>query len=701
MAGFLTLNWLSISESGSFEWEAALPEDHGMSSVKLDQLKDDLATRGTKAFLVIRNDRIVYEWYADGHSRTKKHYTASMAKALVGGVSLAVAINDGLISLDDEASRYVPEWRSHPEKSQITIRQLGSHTSGIQDAWVNEEAAVGVDQGNFSGWEGDFWRWRSRQRSAGDDAFTLARDSAPLLFPPGSDYHYSNPGIGMLTYAVTASLGKSPVKDVRTLLRDRVMRPIGIPDDEWSCGYGKTEKVEGLPLVASWGGGSYSANATARLARLMLRGGKWRGKQLLDADAVKQTVTDAGTPNNGGMGWWTNSNGDFGKAPRSSFSGQGAGHQVVLVVPNLDLICVRNGSALSSSVDYRTAIRQFLFDPLINSVTSPLLLSQSDTPPYPPSPVIKGIDWAPEEEILRKASGSDNWPLTWADDDRLYTAYGDGRGFEPFVPRKLSLGFASIVGPPEAFQGSNIRSATGEDLGDGAEGRKASGILMVDGVLYLWVRNAGNSQLGLSSDYARTWTWADWRFSVSFGYPTFLNFGKDYEGARDGFAYVYSHDSDSAYVASDRMVLARVPSSRIRDREAYEFFKGVDNRGNPLWTEGVDERGTVFSHPGHCYRSGITYNQNLQRYLWCQIHPQSEDSRGPRFQGGFGIYDAPEPWGPWSTVFYTREWDVGPGETSSLPTKWMSDDGQTIHLVFSGDDHFAVRRAKLTLDSDD
>ena len=66
-----------------------------------------------------------------------------------------------------------------------------------------------------------------------------------------------------------------------------------------------------------------------------------------------------------------------------------------------------------------------------------------------------------------------------------------------------------------------------------------------------------------------------------------------------------------------------------------------------------------------------------------------------RFRGGFGIYDAPEPWGPWATVFYTEKWDVGPGESSSLPTKWMSPDGQTAYLVFSGDDCFSVRKATL------
>ena len=162
--------------------------------------------------------------------------------------------------------------------------------------------------------------------------------------------------------------------------------------------------------------------------------------------------------------------------------------------------------------------------------------------PYPPSPVITGIEWAPPQTILRQAEGSDNWPLTWADDDALYTAYGDGRGFDPKVPEKLSLGLARIEGGPDDFRGLNIRSTTGERLGQGAQGEKASGILMVDGVLFMWIRNAGNSRLGWSRDRARTWTWCDWKFTTSFGCPTFLNFGKNYAAARDEFVYIYSQD---------------------------------------------------------------------------------------------------------------------------------------------------------------
>ena len=72
------------------------------------------------------------------------------------------------------------------------------------------------------------------------------------------------------------------------------------------------------------------------------------------------------------------------------------------------------------------------------------------------------------------------------------------------------------------------------------------------------------------------------------------------------------------------MVLARVPKNRIpknriKDKSACEFFQGVEKNGSPLWTplwtKNVSERRAVFTHPGRCYRSQVTYNAARGRYL--------------------------------------------------------------------------------------
>jgi hypothetical protein len=284
--------------------------------------------------------------------------------------------------------------------------------------------------------------------------------------------------------------------------------------------------------------------------------------------------------------------------------------------------------------------------------------------------------------------------MTWGDDDAQYTAYGDGWGFDPRVPVKLSMGIARVVGLPPKITGVNVRTPDAEHRGDGPKGRKPSGMVMVKGVLYLWVRNADNAVLYWSADHGKSWGVSPWKWETSFGCPTFLNFGKDYAGARDKYVYTYSPDSDTAYRPADRMVLARVPQEKIKDRDAYEFFRGLDDRGQPVWTRDIKQRGAVFSRAGKCYRSGVTYNAGVKRYLWCQTLPE-EGTKPTRY--GLSIYDAPEPWGPWTQAYRSEPWDVDAGETCSFPTRWMSEDGKTLHLVFSGDDNFCVRKATLVL----
>ncbi|NLX99202.1 MAG: DUF4185 domain-containing protein [Rhodopirellula sp.] len=325
------------------------------------------------------------------------------------------------------------------------------------------------------------------------------------------------------------------------------------------------------------------------------------------------------------------------------------------------------------------------------------------SPPYPPSPIIDRIEWAPLESIVRRAKGSDNFPLTWSDDDVLYTTYGDGFGFEPFVTAKLSLGLARITGMPHDFRGVNLRSKSIEQFGDGRNGRKGWGLLSLGGVLYLWMGhadcNGGQAQLAWSVDHGMTWKLAEWRFA-EFGLVGFINFGKDYTGARDEFVYAYSHDGPRADGPADRFILMRVAQDQIGRREAWQFFVRCDEQNRPVWSHDIGRRGAAFEHHDACLRSAITYHAGIQRYLWWQAVPQPpghKDRGDTRFDGGFGIYDAPEPWGPWTTAFFTKQWDTGPGEHGDFPSKWNSDNGRTLHLVFSGDDCFCVRQATLNL----
>jgi CubicO group peptidase (beta-lactamase class C family) len=642
------------------EWQTATPASQGLSGAALEAAAAFATKYGGGSGCIIRHGYLVKEW---GDPK-KLADIKSATKGAVGTTILGLAVKAGLVALDDRAVKHFPAigltGRANPKDrlAEITIRQLATMTAGFDDGRPPK-----------------------------------------LVYRPGTDGFYSNDGANMLAELLTVRFGE----DLATVLKREVMDPIGVPLSEWKWRENvyRQKSIDGLRSREFASGITITHRALARIGYLYLREGVWNGRRILSHEFVHTATRPTDLPSlvpYYAFYWGSNGRGTFRDMPGDTYWALGLGDSFVLVCPSMDLVAVRLGmGSLKSQLpggdrpeEWGNRVEGFFR--LIAKSAGTAQRAEPRLAPYPPSPVIKSVKWAPVASIIRKAKGGDNWPLTWADDGHLYTAYGDGNGFEPGVAeKKLSLGFARVEGGPENFMGVNIPSATGEQKGASKAGKKASGMLMVEGVLYMWARNAGNSQLAWSPDHGRTWEWNNWTFTTTFGCPTFLNFGKDYGGARDEYVYIYSHDSASAYAPADGMVLARVRKDRIRQRRAYEFFDRRDASNQAVWTADIARRGMVFRHARACYRSGISFSAGLKRYLWCQVLPGDD----PRFHGGFGIYDAPEPWGPWTTAFFTDAWDVGPGETSTFPTKWMGADGKTIYLVFSGDDSFSVRRAEV------
>jgi CubicO group peptidase (beta-lactamase class C family) len=68
------------------------------------------------------------------------------------------------------------------------------------------------------------------------------------------------------------------------------------------------------------------------------------------------------------MGWWTDAGARSPELPTDAFWGSGAGGQVVLVVPSLKLIVVRNGERFDDG-DNQRALKMYIFDPLMEVFT--------------------------------------------------------------------------------------------------------------------------------------------------------------------------------------------------------------------------------------------------------------------------------------------------------------------------------------------
>ena len=331
---------------------------------------------------------------------------------------------------------------------------------------------------------------------------------------------------------------------------------------------------------------------------------------------------------------------------------------------------------------------------------------------YPPSEVIAGIRFQ-MDTLRNKAPGnnveagdSDNWTITWADDDQQYTAYGDGVGFRTGNATRASLGVARIEGGKDGYKAVDLFQTGSRSRGWGG---KSVGIVAIDGRLYLFRNGTGSAggafkqtELYQSTDRGRSWAfagvrWTDANFTGSKGFfsPTFLQFGRDYSGARDEFVYVYAPEETDSVGPSEwnvqnpgRIALLRVPRRTLTQQDAYEYFSGFDTRGGPVWSSEINRRVPVFEDPiNGVMRTSVNYNAGLKRYVL--ITQQVNVLRDHDYH--IGIYEAPEPWGPWRTILFANAERTGPGLNTGSKTvywnfsnKWSSPDGRHFVLVYTG-----------------
>lgn len=323
-------------------------------------------------------------------------------------------------------------------------------------------------------------------------------------------------------------------------------------------------------------------------------------------------------------------------------------------------------------------------------------------PAHPPSAVIQGVDL--DLGTLRvRAPGSDNWAITWGADGAQYTTWGDGGGFGGTNhDGRVRLGVGRVEGPKRSYSGENVWGGLDPEAPATFTG-KAYGIAAIDEALYLW--RTGNrslttafdfQELHVSTDEGRSWSSTGVRFepedfprSEGFFAPTFLQFGPGYSSARDGYVYAYApevKDPSSFDVQTPgEIALLRVPRGRVGTRSAYELFAGL-REGEPTWTASLRDRAPVFEDAENgVMLTSVSYNAGLDRYLLVTHHVSRHRDDG----GRIGIYDAPEPWGPWTTVLFADPWALGLQDGSytvywNFSNKWLSEDGRRFVLVYTG-----------------
>ncbi len=300
-------------------------------------------------------------------------------------------------------------------------------------------------------------------------------------------------------------------------------------------------------------------------------------------------------------------------------------------------------------------------------------------------------------------SNGDLWPSCWADDDNLYAANGDGKGFD-LNGSKGDVVVNRISGPVDNLSGVALakQDSVGSIWGPNRQdyNRKPTGMVCVNGTLYLALQNlnktrdasgkahedAPSASISKSTDHGLTWTWdktAPMFDNHQFTTIFFLDFGRNNANAIDKYIYAYGldynwHQSDGTVPDPLDVYLARVTPDNLQNRAAWEFYTGLDSSDLPQWTSNFEARAAVLHDARRSIhgstvisQGGVVYDKPLNRYIYTSWGATN----------AFWFYEAPEPWGPWS-LFLTKDFpntvNGYGGYATTIPSKFISANGETM-----------------------
>lgn len=283
----------------------------------------------TLGFVVVHQDRLVYERYFGGSDRATLQTSFSVAKSFLSTL-VGIAIDEGMIGgVDDPVTDYLPELVERDERfERITIGDLLSMSSGLR----YEESEIPVPWGD------------DVDTYYGVDLRDVGLNGSQIVERPGVSWHYNNYNPLLLGMVLERTTGMT----VSEYMATRLWQPLGAEADAtWSLDSERSgfEKMES--------GLNAAPVDYARFGLLFLHGGEWNGTRIVSEEWVRAaTAAEASDP----VGfyqyfWWV----DDERPDR--FYGLGNLGQYLYVAPDADAVIVRNGG--DWNIDNETWLETF------------------------------------------------------------------------------------------------------------------------------------------------------------------------------------------------------------------------------------------------------------------------------------------------------------------------------------------------------
>jgi CubicO group peptidase (beta-lactamase class C family) len=279
-----------------------VPGENGGTS----RIGEYLELTRTVAFVVMHDDRIVFERYAHGHDERSLLNSFSIAKPMVGTL-IGIALAEGKIaSLDDTVTRYRPEYSGTPYGA-VTLRSLLTMTSGVVDEWTLLPTRA--------------------KYYYGADLHSLTAHAVAQA-PSRNPWRYSDADVQMLGFVLEGAVGKT----VSDYLAEKLWRPLGMESRAlWSLDRdGGVEKA--FCCIRA------RARDFARFGRLYLNGGRSNGAQILPADWAARSVLPGAAAGVGNVQqhlWWSPADGE------GDFYAYGHNGQYLYVNPQARTVIVK------------------------------------------------------------------------------------------------------------------------------------------------------------------------------------------------------------------------------------------------------------------------------------------------------------------------------------------------------------------------